>query len=425
MTKISHKKNTLYTDWKKQFKKTEYYKSSKIKKDDINIDKVLYPINKLTNNELEKCTSYLNKWTELNYKNNIQRRISFKTVLCLALIFSQKKINLSEVNMDLGTPFFNTRNKMKGLLDELDCLDVIPKHYLDNMEKWNTSETKVIFHLLKGNSIRDLKTITLSKKEAYMYMNAPSYEHAINNYGIFEHNKYINYCKIIKSRPINTNFINTFFNHRLAVSFDETNIGNEIVFWRNIYNKLYDFYEYDSTIDVRTFVDYILEKHKENSHFSLKNVNLERLKIKTEYWHNILLENVQNVEFEMIKAMQGQSFVPQPKEWTGSKTPDTIINYDKGSYQISQIKTKDRLSQEGKNLKHCVNSYHNSCSKGVISIWNLQKTDTSVKEGLTVEIRNKKMIQVKGYRNRNSTELEKKVLNKWLKNQTIENPILN
>jgi len=90
---------------------------------------------------------------------------------------------------------------------------------------------------------------------------------------------------------------------------------------------------------------------------------------------------------------------------------DLLFKDDK--YIIVIPKEPGDLVAEGKNLSHCVASYVNDVTKEkckIIFVRTIDKPDESL---LTVEIRNEKIIQIKGFANRYAEDEERKFIYKW------------
>ena len=89
---------------------------------------------------------------------------------------------------------------------------------------------------------------------------------------------------------------------------------------------------------------------------------------------------------------------------------------NKKTWTIRELLGARALQVEGRQLRHCVASYAQSCSRGVSSIWTLEmESKSELKKLVTIEVRNsaKAICQVRGKLNRRATEQEMQVIGRW------------
>ena len=89
------------------------------------------------------------------------------------------------------------------------------------------------------------------------------------------------------------------------------------------------------------------------------------------------------------------------------------LEYAEEDYSIIVAKTSQDLITEGINLHHCVGSYVNRVKEGECSIFFLRKTDDIDTSLITIEVRDKDVIQVRGLCERKMDDDERKFLTKW------------
>ncbi|MEM6909498.1 MAG: PcfJ domain-containing protein [Pseudomonadota bacterium] len=83
---------------------------------------------------------------------------------------------------------------------------------------------------------------------------------------------------------------------------------------------------------------------------------------------------------------------------------------------IRQLRTARDLTLESEELRHCVGSYHWSCSKGYCTIWSLSVTPEKGKtqRRQTIELdSDNQIVQCRGLANRDPSAEEWKVVNRW------------
>lgn len=85
-------------------------------------------------------------------------------------------------------------------------------------------------------------------------------------------------------------------------------------------------------------------------------------------------------------------------------------------WRIRELLSSNELIHEGRELKHCVASYADSCAKGRNSIWSMEfTTDGGVTKALTIELDNSSRMvrQARGECDRLATPLERDVIFRW------------
>ena len=85
-------------------------------------------------------------------------------------------------------------------------------------------------------------------------------------------------------------------------------------------------------------------------------------------------------------------------------------------WRIQELLSSQELIAEGRRMHHCVASYAVSCHGGKCSIWSMNvETDEGIEPLLTIEVGHdtNEIRQVRGIRNRLSTEKEKDIIRRW------------
>ncbi|MEY5044669.1 MAG: hypothetical protein RJA19_1896 [Bacteroidota bacterium] len=84
-------------------------------------------------------------------------------------------------------------------------------------------------------------------------------------------------------------------------------------------------------------------------------------------------------------------------------------------YAINQIRSTRSLFNEGRMLQHCVFSYHSHCREGRCYIFSMKVRKESGKwaHTLTIEVEGKRVVQVRGLRNRLPTLVELEAVQFW------------
>ncbi len=349
--------------------------------------------------KFERSKSFIDKWIAKNGIANFQNNNTFKVLVFLALIFSKNThFSLQEIEMTIRPG--STKNKvLKSLFLLLDIYNIIPKTFIENIVLWTELEFKLIKHLLDGKSVRKFQEIQLSKKEAHLFLTA-------NNYNFYKHQgrnllqNYISFCKIIKSNSMNRVFIERFFSNIHFFTNSEGNESKHYKFWNSIYNTLSKWTFNDTHIELNEILDYISFEVKYNKNFTLKGRNPDSISRTVVRWHREIY-GYEEVEYKGI-------------EWKGTGIPNSKFEIKSKTFHFTQIKTGERLHEEGSNLEHCVITYLPQFVKGNSSIWNLHIEGECLKNDLTIEVKDNKVAQVSGYRNRHPNKIELEAIEQWL-----------
>lgn len=95
------------------------------------------------------------------------------------------------------------------------------------------------------------------------------------------------------------------------------------------------------------------------------------------------------------------------------------LEYSDGEYAIIVAKTSEDLISEGINLHHCVGSYVGRVQNGDCSIFFLRKANDLETSLITIEVRENKVIQVRGLCERLMDDNERKFFNKWVNEKNL------
>lgn len=160
-----------------------------------------------------------------------------------------------------------------------------------------------------------------------------------------------------------------------------------------------------SVREMNDLLDYIGNRHAANAEWHLKDMTLNNLIKHMHTWHR---------ELHRVSTMS-----PLYTKWEGVDVHDSTIERGLGRkrvrWKFHQITTGQELAEEGNKQRHCVSSYGARCAGGECSIWSLTQWDiyNSGIHSLTIEVRDKTVVQAKGYANRLPKAEEMSVLREW------------
>jgi hypothetical protein len=139
-----------------------------------------------------------------------------------------------------------------------------------------------------------------------------------------------------------------------------------------------------------------------------------------------LLEQVQRWHHGLGKRNTGLNL-----DWPKSATPD--FEFVEGSaerknmriWRIFELLSSKELIEEGRQMKHCVATYAQSCHRGDCSIWSMTlQTKDETQKIVTIEVRPVQMMirQVRGKLNRLPDPKEREIIQRWAAKEKLSFP---
>lgn len=295
-------------------------------------------------------------------------------------------------------------NKSKQLLELVKFLYVkypVPK-LLDQVwnddKKQDDTYKKWFVCIATGGSIHKeyLKSF-LTKKESHLFLNCTRTDLTIRQAIVYaickaEGASDGNAFRIAKSRLSERNYTLPFFQN--CARFFSKN-------------------EPKSIDQLNDLMDFLMTKYQQDQNFNIfgQGYTINSLMVKMKDWHH-----------QLRRAKELGSF-----SWQGLDVPDEQIEKINESghnvlWKIQQVITSKELLTEGSEMHHCVYSYKNSCISGNCSIWSLRTLDSfgGFKRKVTLEIRNRRIVQARGFANRQIRNDERSVIKQWAFNNNID-----
>ncbi|CAN1545753.1 PcfJ-like protein [Spirosomataceae bacterium] len=272
---------------------------------------------------------------------------------------------------------------------------IILTHNLNNL---NLIEIDVLMFVLQGNNIRNHPEIPLpiSKKESYIIVNKAPYLKFTDNVV----KRSVATSKLIKASN-NTEFLQGFFMYNRIFEYKINTFINDIDFWCDAYSFLLKV-DWDSThLNIQEFMDYFdYMKYYSDIEFSLKGRSINSIANAIDNWHEA-------AHFARQKELINLS-------WKGNATNEHKIHFEEEKYLFKEIINGEELYRESDEMKHCVFSYIESCYHNYCAIWSMKKEEnTTFKHHLTIEVRNKNIVQIAGKRNQKPTRKDETIIREW------------
>jgi hypothetical protein len=271
-------------------------------------------------------------------------------------------------------------------------------------------------HIASGKNIKTAKSlpIKLTKKMAHHFLKAPV------DYNVSEALRW-------------SQIHGLGGDERLVQIINATDLGREFRnedFWQTVIQ----FFVNNPMLDqdkIQPIIDYIKHQKFETQqvylgegryqtqppprpNFSMKGRTVEAIIRETEEWH----DRVNRI------TRRGRRELPQtwPPIPVGSFEFKEGQKENKRTYRIVQLCSNEELNQEGRAMKHCVSSYVQSCASGRCSIWSLNIEDAigQIEKLVTIELRNKTVVQVRGKNNRAPEKKEIQIMQRWMTKENLE-----
>lgn len=317
----------------------------------------------------------------------------------------------------------NTYKQLKSLVEHLFCEYDVPEFMFQvwTEKTVNNKHLEWFLQLASGQSARNLFKfpIPITKKMAYEFINTPFPGYSIDD-------------AVRRSQVMgmggDERLANAVLMSRLRNSFDNNDFWSTVIqFFIGIpmlnldeVGAIIDYINEQKFVSTRVVVNGIATYRPVNPNFTMKGRSLENLIRDTHAWHAELRQ------LRRQAGVQGNNSTTPYKPDLTSKWKQSSVNpftFTEGSkdkrkvWDIKEITNAAELFDEGKSMHHCVYSYLHSCIKGSCSIFSLRLFGVSV---VTIEVREYKAVQIRGYRNQRPTDKEIQVINDWAKKELIE-----
>ena len=156
----------------------------------------------------------------------------------------------------------------------------------------------------------------------------------------------------------------------------------------------------------------IEERGPAQSNFSMTGRTVDSLMSQVERWHRQLGKETKGGD------MQWEHSRYNDFEWQEGSNESRNVKI----WKITELLNSQELSAEGRVMHHCVASYAGSCFKGSSSIWSLSAEQHEGRfKYLTIEVdlRDKRIGQIRGPYNRMATPKEKQIISRWASREEL------
>jgi hypothetical protein len=258
-------------------------------------------------------------------------------------------------------------------------------------EEWCNWYIKVA----QGQSVKDTAPIPLTKKQAHALMKIPSEYHPREA------------IRIVQFREMGGDMLSAnallgceqIVNGTLRYEKEREEFYQELMRWFAS-QKMLDPRRYKEICDWAVAKKFNPGTEGYQPNMTMKGRPVDTVMRDVQGWH------------DRLNKMKG--FKQGDFEWEGYGYTDWLYEqkYKNSSviWSISQIRNSAELRREGQMMGHCVYSYADSCRDGHTSIWSLKKDDEKL---ISLEIRERTIIQARGKYNRGPTDSEMLILKRF------------
>ena len=355
-----------------------------------------------TGHEFELSLGFIARLIDSGVFLKINDLQSANYLLNISLVFSKYpgmvvgSFNNSFNLLSNGVNITNLQAMFESLFVKYESPKILIKH----LNYLTIDEIAALIHVLKGNNLRTFEKlpITISKKESYIFMNELpdnlSFKNSVLAKAIFA-------SKLLLGSKGDPELLNQFLDAIKSIDTKLETLYEDLNFWRQAYKLVSEIKERDVYFIVQDYVDYFeYMKYTETPDYSLKGRTANSIIQAVDNWHEAAVF-AKNRKFANLK-------------WNRRTEKDVIIKNDATEYLFKELTNGVELLKESETLKHCVFSYAQFCVNGLMSIWSLQKkSKNKFQPYITIEVRNKSIVQLGGKHNRWLVKEEINLINEW------------
>jgi hypothetical protein len=121
--------------------------------------------------------------------------------------------------------------------------------------------------------------------------------------------------------------------------------------------------------------------------------------------------------YKLVQENQSELFDKAIKNM--SNNISSLYNWQRKDYMIIAPKSAEEIIREGEALHHCVGTYIEKMAKGKSIILFLRQKNNPIKSFYTIEVKNGKVVQCRGKKNKSMTKEIEKLINRFSKEKLV------
>lgn len=291
--------------------------------------------------------------------------------------------------------------QLKNLFEHLFVKYENPIALSLNLVNLQLDELDLMMEILRGKNILKIQNLPmqLTKKEAHLLI------HNYHVHIVFEDNVLLRSILVAKllmiaNRPY---FLTEFLTSCREFNFRLNNFIINFSFWKSVFELFSKNLYYDHGVNLSDCLDFLEDVIKvKELNYSIKGKTINQIIEDMHDWHLYL--------HDVARTKKSNT------TWERKTMIDFIINDEPNQYIFKELTSGQELLDETIAMKHCVSTYIEDCYLDNCSIWSFQKLEKdSSKRLLTIEVRNNKIVQVAGLKNRIPKQHELNLIDQWAK----------
>lgn len=275
-------------------------------------------------------------------------------------------------------------------------------------EKFYEFNSPGFFHLATGGSIRNAPDYRpYTRRMAKVFVNLPY------NFQAMGMDMYLYLYTQSLSRGAQLNYLLQNYIRHYSGS---AQLKKELEKWNPVIQKLNtDDFENLEAEDARSLVGYLAHGLRDIKKFSIRKKTVAQLLGDTRDYEGRIRANAQR------RARILYNRKKKCTNWDPHPTIDRLeYRWRDTSYLIQELCNADDLNNEGAAMGHCVGSYVHQCVSGATSIWSLRALrDGRWKSYVTIEIRNRSIVQAAGRFNSRPEMEYAEVMRIWARRENL------
>ena len=351
--------------------------------------------------EMQLSFEFFKKFLCLKKRLYFNSIVSAQKFLALSLIYSKyHSFFLSSI-----VPFFQ---QIENVIFEKDIDDLfckllvryeIPLLIVRNFQNLNSDEIDILVAALIGKNCRnhEIFSVKPSKQEFSSIMTLGEV------YFPYKNNILIRTFIMLKLGMLCRDFDFACIFTRTSKEFEHNpkKYLNQFDFWSRAIVLTYGARNLRH-FNLTDMIDYLEHmKYSSNDTYSLKGRTSVTLQRAAQIWHG-------RVYYEDHKILRKLKWTGLPKEL------DLFFTFKQDEYKCVQLTSGEELYQEGEAMQHCVITYTHSSRQSHCTIWSLQiKSNSSFIRILTIEVREKVIVQARKLKNSAPRKKDMEVLKEW------------
>lgn len=341
----------------------------------------------------------------LCFENTEHAKWMLRIILLMAKYPGMVRVSPLKTFSDMSWSLSDTR--LLDLFIQLFGKYPLPAAFLNNFLVLNSNEIGAIMHIMRGHNIRTYYGLPapLSKKESYYLIEGPSDDVGIEDNILV---RLTIWSKLAVSCQKDLSMAERLLSNSKAFELHPQEFLENIDYWKQALQILVKAEaSLRVTFEATDFIDFFEYKKQDKKEvYSLKRRTPLSIFRDMESWHN-------SIQLEEIANLTNVC-------WQGLGLKPFKTTYEGCDYVINEITDRKSLYIESYYLKHCASSYAQYCERGHSAVFSLKKKcEKKIWHLVTIEVKERIVVQARGFSNSILSEVEKNIVSDWAKRNSL------